>query len=259
MLSKLRKFKRNWFTMLEVILVCTVFAMLVTWIILAINRTYVFMNNTRVQIRATNLTREWMEMMFNIRDTNRRKCSWEKDKFWLYIGSWSANEEKCDPGWYLFEKWIYTIKEWRKNGSWDRFLYAQKLSDITPSEIEDFYELEWFFNEDKDNYNKARSWAVVTFTWTYLYLSWSVATGNVVTWNISDLLWNGVEFYRIVRVYGIYCKASDNPDPNREVGWGYCYKDSDPKEMRFCVKTFYKMGVWHHSSELCSIMTNFME
>jgi hypothetical protein len=260
MFSKLKKIKKNWFTMLELILVCTVFALLVSGIILAINRTYVFMNNTKVQIRATNLTREWMEMMFNIRDTNRRKCSWEKDRFWLYLGSGVANEEGCltnnGSNDYIFQKWIYTIKEWRKNnGTWDWFIYAEQLKDIdTDTEIEEFYELEWFFKDD-DVYNKARSWAIVSFTWTYLYLSWSVASWDTLRWEIWDLLWEGVTFYRIVRIYGIYDK---NGAPEDLVDSTNLH-NSDPKEMRFCVKTFYKMGVWHHSSELCSIMTNFME
>ena len=260
MFSKLRKIKKNWFTMLEVILVCTVFAMLVSGIILAINRTYVFMNNTKVQIRATNLTREWVEMMFNIRDTNRRKCSWEKDKFWLYLGSWantpieSNNEATCNPNDQLFEKWVYAIKEGKIGGTWDRFIYAEKLTDINEDNIDDFYELEWFF---KDNYSAARSWAIVTFTWTYLHLSWSAVTWKVVQWEISELLWNGVEFYRIVRVYGIYRK--DESNSNESINDTSELQNSEPKEMRFCVKTFYKMGVWHHESELCSIMTNFME
>ena len=38
-----------------------------------------------------------------------------------------------------------------------------------------------------------------------------------------------------------------------------CSSDSDPKEMRFCVKVFYEFNGGHHSSELCSIMTNFMK
>lgn len=258
MFSKFKKLKKNWFTMLELILVCTVFAMLVSGIILAINRTYVFLNNTKVEIRATNLARESMEMMFNIRDTNRRKCSWEKDKFWLYLGSGANNstnpdnEDKCVTDGKVFEKWVYTIKEWKKNGTWDKFIYAEKL-DV--DDVEEFYKLEWFFTWT-DSAESLRQKAKVTFTWTYMYLSWSAATGEVLTWQIGDLLWNGVEFYRVVRVYGIYCKTDD---VNQEVDGSHCNKASDPKEMRFCVKVFYKLGVWIHSSELCSIMTNFME
>ena len=254
MLSGFKRIKKNWFTMLELIFVCTVFAMLVSWIILAINRTYVFMNNTRVQIRATNLTREWMEMMFNIRDTNRRKCSWEKDKFWLYLGSGvNVSEEKeCKVSHegvdYIFEKWIYALKEWKKGDSWDRFIYAERLTDI---DDDTFYTLEWFFKDDEDAYIKARNWAIVTFTWTYTYLSWGVP----VVWEIGDLLWNWVDFYRIARVYGIYDK---NGGPDTEVE-DFNLMDSTPKEMRFCVKTFYKLWAGEHSTELCSIMTNFME
>lgn len=221
------------------------------------------MNNTRVDIRATNLTREWMEMMFNIRDTNWRKCAWEKDKFWLYLGSGANtstapnNEENCIPNGKLFWSWVYAIKEWIKGG--DRFVYAEKLTDITNDEIDDFYEIEWFFNEEKNNYNKARSGAMLTFTWTYNYWSWSAASGHMFTWEMSDLLSNGVEFYRIARVYGIYNKNGTTPKPNDPITDNTQLTDSTPKEMRFCVKTFYKMGVGLHASELCSIMTNFEE
>ena len=66
------KNRKKWFTLVEVLFVCSVFAIMVVWIILAINRSYTFMNNTRLQVRATNFAREWVEMMFNIRDTKNK-------------------------------------------------------------------------------------------------------------------------------------------------------------------------------------------
>lgn len=59
------------------------------------------------------------------------------------------------------------------------------------------------------------------------------------------------KFYRIVRVYGLYDKrgSSANSDSSSP-------KDSSPKELRFCVKTFY-IGAEYGFSELCSLMTNF--
>jgi hypothetical protein len=65
-----------------------------------------------------------------------------------------------------------------------------------------------------------------------------------------------VDFYRIVRVYGIYCKSVDNKS-NQEANNAFCKEDSDPKELRFCVKVFYRNLSVPHSTELCSIMTNF--
>jgi hypothetical protein len=214
---------------------------------LAINRTYIFMNNTKVLIRATNMAREWMEMMFNIRDTNRRKYSWERDKYWLYLGSW--NDESLNS---FFQEWVYAIKEW-KNGSWDRFVYAEKLNIW--NRYEEFYDLEWFFSGDA-TFTTARSWAIVTFTWAYKYRSWSAETGTEVAWLIGDVLWNGVEFYRVARIYGIYKKDANESDVPANLD---SYSYSEPKEMRFCVKVFYKLGAWNHSTELCSVMTNFME
>jgi hypothetical protein len=57
-------------------------------------------------------------------------------------------------------------------------------------------------------------------------------------------------------VFGIYKKDVDN---SNTVASADEMKDWTPVEMRFCVKVFYDFNWWRHSSELCSIMTNFME
>lgn len=223
------KIKKNAFTLAETIIVCTIFAIMVVWIILWINRAFLFMNNTRVLVRATNFAREWVEMVYNIRDTNRRKNSGEKDKYWMDSGTWDIK----------LTSWIYVIKEWT---TWnDSYIYAEYLTWNT-----DFYDdMDVFFNDEND-----RSKSKISFPWTYSYYSWWV----IATWNLEDLLWwSGIEFYRILRVYGVYCKNSNDPDDESYTGvW-------DPKELRFCVKVFYEFNGWHHASELCSIMTNFME
>jgi len=248
MIYKLRNKKNSWFTLIEVILVCSVFAILVSWIILAINRAFVFMNNTRLSIRATNFAREWVEMMYNIRDTNRRKCSWEKDKAWLYLGT-GVDESSCDDlvG-HLFQKWIYILNEDVKPSN-DKYIDARKI-EVSSENEDDFYSSDWFF---KNEYEGLRNQTKLTFTWTYKYLSWD----NVETWEINDLLWEWVNFYRIVRVYGIYKKnTEDGPmvlADDTELTWW------SPAEMRFCVKVFYESNWAKHESELCSIITNFME
>jgi hypothetical protein len=56
-----------------------------------------------------------------------------------------------------------------------------------------------------------------------------------------------------VRVFGVYKKDAENSSMELTN-----FTDWTPAEMRFCVKVFYRWN-WEHSSELCSIMTNFME
>ena len=109
-----------------------------------------------------------------------------------------------------------------------------------------FYDnMEVFFKSDTKNQSK------IDFSWTYEYNS----GGTIATWNLEDLLWwSWIEFYRVLRVFGVYDKYTS--DRNTTVTE---YRDSEPKELRFCVKVFYTYNGWYHASELCSIMTNFME
>lgn len=231
--------KNKWFTLVETIIVCTLFAFMVLWIILGINKAYAFINSTRLLVRATNFAREWVEMVYNIRDTNWRKYSWIKDEH--RNDTWTWNQQ--------FTWWIYVLKE----NIWENWksstIYAEYLTWNT-----DFYEINWFFSGDNE-YDRELS--KITFTGNYYFYSW----WTLATWSLQELLkWNWTEFYRILRVYWIYCKNSINTNDQSCLG-----NPSDPntikapKEMRFCVKVFYDDIEWQHSTELCSIMTNFME
>ena len=228
------KWKIKGFTLGEVIIICTIFAVMIIWLILAINRSFVFIDNTRLSIRASNLAREWVEMMYNLRDSNRRKYSWEKDKHRIDAYSWSN----------ALSEWVYAIKE-GKTSSWDSFIYLTWLS-VPIANITGFYDIGWFFSE---NFSGSREKSKIDFTWTYSYYS----GGIIETWNVDELVNVGwLDFYRIVRVYWIYCKNSSSTTDTS------CWNE-DPKEMRFCVKVFYRNSQWQHAKELCSIMTNFME
>ena len=221
--------KKNWFTLVEVIIVCTLFAMFVIWIILWINRAFTFMNDTRLRVISSNLAREWVEMMYNIRDTNRRMHSWKKDENRLLRRS---DTQK-------FTSLIYTIGTmWPENEPYCATFDSRGV---------DCYDTENFFKSTCDT---VRNRSKIQFTWTYKYYTgW-----NMATWNIGELLeWGLAEFYRLVRVYGIYEKDVEDTDTATNGD------DWTPAEMRFCVKVFYMANGGKHSTELCSLMTNFME
>ena len=241
------KNKINWFTLVEVIFVCSLFALMVVWIILAINRSYTFMNNTRLQVRATNFAREWVEMMFNIRDTNRRKYSWKKDEFWNCRGS-----QNCTITDYI--TWGLYILHEDITGSGDRYIF---LTNTAGAGGTDLYSDEWFWQIENET---ARENAKITFTGTYPFLSWWLDeswewTWHTETWDISELLLSETEFYRLVRVYGVYEKDTDTVS---QLASSTNSHNWHPVELRFCVKVFYRTTA-PHSTELCSIMTNFEE
>ncbi len=229
--------KKRGFTLAEVLIVCSIFAVMVIWIIFAINRAFLFMNNTRISVRASNFAREWVEMVYNIRDSNWRQQSWEKDKYRFNV--WKRDSKGVLSGWNNYESWwIYLIKEELTNG-WDYYIYADYLTGN-----DDIYTLEWFFSGEDNSWRDASK---LNFSWTYSYFSWWVL---YTWWKLEELLYaDGLAFYRVLRVYGVYCKEKN----------GDCSKEEAPKEMRFCVKVFYELNWWKHQNELCSIMTNFME
>jgi hypothetical protein len=238
MLSKLLNKKKNWFTLIELLLVCSAFAILVSGVIIAINRAYAFMNDTKIRVRASNFAREWVEIMFNIRDTNWRRHSGERD----------ANRLNTSLTWdNTFEEWLYVLKEWI-TGSGDKYFYADKVNDLSDVTSEEYYSDSWFWGYDRQEWR-------MEFEWDYNYMEY-VDDGWVPrTWSIQDVLFNETEFYRLVRVFGIYCKEEEGTN----ITVDSCSNDSAPKEMRFCVKVFYTHDATRSSSELCSVMTNFME
>jgi len=240
--------KKHWFTLAEVVIACSIFAIVVVWIIFAINRSFMFMNNTKLSVRAANFAREWVEMVYNIRDTNWRKHSWQRDKFWLYLGKGEINQANWSTN-FLFFPWVYVIKEWEENGN--SYLYAEKLG-VQDVNVNEFYSDTGFWSDDYGTY---RGNARIMFWENDKYYYYD-ENGETMSWKVQDaLIGDGLEFYRVVRVFGVYQKNVTSSDvvltESRLTDW-------TPAEMRFCVKVFYA-SQWKHSSEICSIMTNFME
>lgn len=236
--SKSKKHKKYWFTLAEMLMVCSVFAIMIAGLIVWINRAYVFMNNTKLQTIATNLAREWMEMMYNMRDSCFRRNSWNADKCLKRVNSqiWAGG-----GNYTLFRLDEYVRISW----DWDLKGYQIWRSDLG-----------WCYENEKefwgDRCKHIRNRAVLSFTGEYKYLSWM----EMVTWDLATLLWNEVEFYRLRKTYMTHNKNSNNAI---DMCNSTCQENWTPAEMRFCVKVFYRNNGDPHSTELCSIMTNFME
>lgn len=233
------KQKKYWFTLAETVIVCTMFAFVVVWVVLAINRSFVFLDNTRIMVRASNFAREWIEMVYNMRDTNRKRNSWEKDLYWN-----SRWERNCTTNSECFlNPWVYAIKD-ETTPDWDTYFYAKKLN-VPASQVDVFYEDKFF----SDEYTSIIADAKLEFTWTYQYYTWN----RMEYWSLESLLSNGwVQFYRVLRVYGIYCKNTTDVSLDSSA----CADKANPKELRFCVKVYFRSR-WAQDVELCSIMTNF--
>ena len=93
----MQKFKG--FTLIELVIALTLFSFVIVGIIFAVYKSYTYVQASKLQLIAVNLTREGVEAVYNIRDTNWRKYSGEKDKCWLKVNPYS---DTCDSSELLF-------------------------------------------------------------------------------------------------------------------------------------------------------------
>lgn len=117
-LQKKLRSPKKWFTLVEIIIWLVVISIGILAIIWSIQYATKTMTLTRSQVVAINLAREWMEMMFNKRDTNWQMFPAKKDQCWLVNAS-DPNSTSCETaGWMTgglrypstANNWLVTLK-----------------------------------------------------------------------------------------------------------------------------------------------------
>lgn len=222
------KQKVSAFTLVEVIIALTLFSFVIVGVIFAVTRAYRYVENSKMQVMAVNLAREWIEMIYAIRDTNRRKYSWDKDRYWLKADPFWTSTALMSEGYYTLDMKLYSGQQYPSLTK--RTATAALYTDISP-----------YLSSTASTFQ-------VSFTWEY-------HSGNV-----NQLMSNEADFYRIIYIAGLYDKSSGNTKDTKLtscVNVGNCATVT-PKELRFCVKVF-AVNTHVAQAEICSMMTNFKE
>jgi prepilin-type N-terminal cleavage/methylation domain-containing protein len=81
------------FTLIETLVALTLFSFVIIGIFMAVNRAYAFVQQAKLNVIAMNLTREGVEMMYNIRDTNRKRWAGVKDTNRLRRDSFDSEDK----------------------------------------------------------------------------------------------------------------------------------------------------------------------
>ena len=249
--------KKKWFTMIELLFVIMLVSTTFMWIITSTISTTNYLTATRQKITALNLAKEWVEIMYNIRNTNRRRRYNQKDANWLKADPFDTTSDKKDL-WIHEGRWIIKAQTWTENKyyslvkikdrndlkNWTSFLEEEHnmqenislLQDRILDENDDFLDENYklhllngrrYNNQDLDNF----------------------------TWEDSSQ-W---EYRRYIAVDWLYTKGGSNPNTklNCENNNWTCWDESS-KELRFCAIVIYtKPKFW--AVQICSIMTNFEE
>lgn len=229
------KTTKKGFTLFELLLMVIIISIGILAIIVALNNGLSFMQKTRERTIAVNLAREWMEAMFQIRDTN-----WQR--------RWGKKEEcrlKLDP-----------LKLEGGDCSQDNRMKPDNyILSSTTNQGQEYFVLAWW-NTALDLSNGIdtgdRQFSLCETTGNIRYACpWTNATTKEGT------------FFRQIRGLWLFRK-------DQAIAWGVqidCNNWSDaticgnatiPKEYRFCSEVQY-IGKWRWTVTLCGLLTNFQK
>lgn len=195
-----------------------------------------YTNKTRQETIAVNIAREGIEWVYILRNTNRLRRSWEKDKYWL------CNDSSCTQ-WLSGGFALHTLEY--ENDTYGKIPYYNNIGSLTSL-------------DDSILWNNALLLSTGNFIWgispdaigrfyrAIIWLGLYQKDTNVVWWNlITCPNWN------------IWSDYNNGIDINGNNFIGQC-NDSHPKEYRFCSRVEYEKN-FQWKVELCGAITNYQE
>ena len=249
------KQKKKWFTMIEVLLVLMLVSTTFMWIISAVIATTNYLTATRQKVNALNLAKEWVEVMYNIRNTNRRRWDNQKDWTWLKSDPLATAENNETPSTDWMYPWRWIIKTKVATGSNNKYFTLVRIGDW------------WSLSEEEELQRDASKLQEAIFSWNYLNSAYKLHFLSGNWYNDQDLesfTWEEIavgEYRRYIAIDWLYKKGNNNHESldckKAEDLTNTCW-NSDAKELRFCsVVVYTRPKFWTVS--ICSVITNIEE
>ena len=225
------------FTLVEMIIVVVILTVAIVSAIVFLNNWINFTKVSRQKVIAINFARQWIESVYQIRDTNWQKWAGKKDQCWLkkdplvdVDDDWCENDEWMWTGYYVIIE---------KTLEWNKYLSLSWMW------------VEWFDINSGMSSNNV-NYRLCYQTWKWLSCPWTDRSiWNSSEWIfLSEIQWKWLYTKNTSTIWWdlINCLNWDTPDCGN---W-------QAMEYRFCSKVWYIWWVkWE--IEICSLITNFME
>lgn len=223
----------KWFTLLEIIIAIIILSFALAWVYSIVQFGVGFVEKSRQEIIAINLAREGMEIVYQIRDTNRRRRAGKKDQCRLKQDPLQAvDSDACEN-----DTWL---------GSGSYIISGNSVND------QSYFSLVPIANDLTIADTKKVSPNDLQYSLCLKQGIWVHCPGE------NSLTREG-KFFRQIKGFGLFRKdtASTGDFLNCMNGTGMAgCGDSTAKEYRFCSIVQY-VGKTIGKIELCGILTNF--
>lgn len=227
---------RKGFTLLELVIWIVVISLGLIWIIVMMQWWLKFVDRTRQDVVAINLAREWVEAVYNVRNTNWLQRSWKRSQCWLIHDSFeNLPSTECESITWLWS-WYYILEKAEIENQW----YFR------------FNEVVWAELNLSDGLSSVEEQFALCDTWTWwLACPWS---GSITSEGRYYRQIIGKWLYRKDAAIDWWKKVLCDNWQDIDDGWDDC--DTWPLEYRFCVRVAV---IKQNTSqvELCSVLTNF--
>lgn len=250
--------------MIEVVIVLRVFSTALIIGINAVNSSSRYLNRLRQQTIALNIAREGLESMYQIRDSNWRRRSSQKDQCRLKTDPLtSTHGQWCEESpWIGKGQRVIQQEEGNINLIKDARVQISSTEERGDYGVRDKHIYGTLENEGEKNSEGGQG--ISENPWK-VYQLHNVEGEWIDHENFKNLdpikqqTENKKEgnFYRVIRVQGLFSK-DDNSELICNNGSDSHCGDSSAKELRFCSTVIYTRP-YQGMVNICSIMTNFQE
>lgn len=227
--------RTRWFTLWEILVVVVVISIGLLSIVSLLTYSLNFVQKSRQRVIAINLAREWIEAVYQIRDTNRQRRAGRKDQCWLKINPlvdenavWCRDDTRMLSGSYLLTTNVVSGQQYFLLTGYSLTTSLSLASGIS--------------------------------TWALQY-ALCQSGGLWIACPGSGYVSPEWRYFREIRWYGLYAKDVSTTwwsSMSCTSGASNPCGSSSAKEFRFCSKVAY---VWYGTWEvqLCGVITDFAQ
>jgi len=172
------------FTIIETMIALIIFWVWILVILVVLNKNVLLSKQIELKTKATMIAKEWMEIVFNKRDSNNIKY-----QPWNYI-TWDLTIQN-NPNITYFETWtdykVWTDFSWYENHIEKinfPYVISSKLYIKTWEILDSAWEVvySWFYY-NYQTWEKTTFSRYVMFTWAYLLPEWNNLNPNIMKIN----------------------------------------------------------------------------